>query len=267
MTGVGGHPAADVQERSDLNRQTGGEGALPPVLRSVPPLDPRLTAIADLVGSCGCVADIGCDHGRLGAWLLAGGRCRRAQLLDISGPSLAKARRLIAATGLSDRVDFAVGDGAMAMTGPADAVVIAGMGGSTIAKIVSEGQNRLKSARLILQPNVAAPELREALCACGYRIADERVVRDGRRNYVIICAERGKTDYSRKQTLVGPVLLERLPAELASYAAFRLRVARKALKGAERSGDAALTEPLRFEIETWEEVAECLRQRGISSNC
>lgn len=223
--------------------------------------------IADLVGRCGCCADIGCDHGRLGAFLLQTGRCERVQLLDISEPSLAKARRLVGMLDLNDRVDFGVGDGASAMTGPADVVVIAGMGGTTIAKIIGEGQERLGSARLVLQPNVAAPELRSALSRCGWRIADERVAQDGRRNYVVIVAERGKTDYSRKQTLVGPVLLERLPDELAPYAAFRLRVARKALKGAEASGNEVQAAPLREEIGIWEEVSACLRRSDRSSSC
>ncbi len=106
----------------------------------------------------------------------------------------------------------------------------------------------------------ALPELREALCACGYAITDERVVQDAGRNYVIIQAEPGKADYSQKQTVVGPVLLERMPPELLPYAQFRLRVAKKALSGAEASGDAAQIAPLAQEIEIWQEVLACLQR-------
>ena len=168
---------------------------------------------------------------------------------------------------LSDRADFGVGDGTAAMTGPADVVVIAGMGGTTIAGIVEADQNRLGPAKLILQPNVAAPELRASLARCGWRILDERIARDGRRNYVVVVAERGKTDYSLKQIIVGPVLLERMPAELSPYAAFRLRVARKALAGAQAGGDAAQRAVLEQEIGIWEEVSACLKRSGISSSC
>ena len=222
-------------------------------------LDPRLSMIARLVGSCECYADIGCDHGRLGAFLLKSGQCQRALLTDISEPSLQKARDLIALLGLSERVDFCVGDGALALTRLVDAVVIAGMGGSTIARIIREGGAHLKDARLVLQPNVAAPELRGALSACGYAICDERVVQDGRRSYVIIVAHRGVSSYSKKQLTVGPVLLERMPAELVPLARFRLRVAQKALKGASASGDAAQMRPLMDEIGIWEEVLSCLQ--------
>ena len=223
-------------------------------------LDPRLSMIARLVGRCESYADIGCDHGRLGAFMLQSGQCRRAVLTDISAPSLKKARALIGALGLSDRATFAVGDGAGALAEAVDTVVIAGMGGATIADIVREGRERFGQARLIMQPNVAAPQLRGALSECGYAITDERVAQDGRRNYVIIVAAPGVSDYSVKQRVVGPVLLERLPDELLPYARFRLRVAKKALSGAERSGDAAQIEPLAQEIAIWEEVLACLAQ-------
>lgn len=221
-------------------------------------LDPRLSMIARLVGPCECCADIGCDHGRLGAFMLQSGQCRRVVLTDISEPSLKKARRLIDALGLAGRAAFAVGDGARALEESVDAVVIAGMGGATIAEIVREGREALGGARLVLQPNVAAPQLRGALSECGYAIVDERVVQDGRRNYVIIAAEPGESAFTEKQRIVGPVLLERLPDELTPYARFRLRVAKKALAGAAESGDETQTAPLEAEISIWEEVLACL---------
>lgn len=266
MTAAATHPAPDARAGDHTTSWTGGEASLPPVSRRPIALDPRLSLIAELVGSCRCCADIGCDHGRLGAFLLQAGRCERVQLLEISEPSLQKARRLIGLMNLSDRVDFGVGDGAQAMTGPADVVVVAGMGGATIARILREGQARLASARLILQPNVAAAELRAALAECGWRITDERVAADGRRHYVVIVAVRGRAAYSPEQLLVGPVLLERMPPELMPYAAFRLRVAQKALRGAEAGGDEAQRTLLRREAEIWEEVGACLGRSERSSN-
>lgn len=223
-------------------------------------LDPRLSMIARLIGNCESYADIGCDHGRLGAFMLQSGQCRRAVLTDISEPSLRKARNLIGSLGLDDRASFAVGDGAQALTEPVEVAVIAGMGGATIADIVRAGKPRLGDARLVLQPNVAAPLLRQTLSECGYEIYEERVAQDGRRNYVIICARPGRASYGERELIVGPVLLKNLPVELEPYARFRLRVAKKALSGAEASGDAAQTGPLRREIDIWEEVLACLRR-------
>ena len=225
-------------------------------------LDPRLSMIASLVGRCRCCADIGCDHGRLGAFLLQSGQCEHMQLTDISEPSLKKARMLLYGLGLSDRADFCVGDGAQALSAPADVAVVAGMGGVTIADILREGRQKLGEARLVLQPNVAAPQLRGELSRLGYRITDERVAQDGRRNYVVIAAVPGRSDYGLKARVVGPVLLERMPEELEPYARFRLRVAKKALEGAATARDGSQTAPLEQEIEIWEEVCECLQRRN-----
>ena len=222
-------------------------------------LDPRLSMIASLVGRCECCADIGCDHGRLGAFLLQSGQCDRVLLTDISEPSLKKARRLIRDLGLSGRAEFAVGDGALALTTPVRAAVIAGMGGVTIAHILRGGCIPLGDARLVLQPNVAALQLRTALSECGYAITDERVALDGRRCYVVIEALPGiKTNYSPEERIVGPVLLRRMPGELEPYARFRLRVVQKALAGALTSGDEGQTEPLNIEKKIWEDVLKCL---------
>ena len=221
-------------------------------------LDPRLSRIAALVGICECCADIGSDHGRLGAFLLQSDQCRRVVLTDISAASLAKARKLIALMDLESRTDFCVGDGALAIDCPVDAAVIAGMGGESIASIVEESAGRLHGARLVLQPNVALASLRHRLNKSGWRIVDEDLVRDGRRIYPILVATEGEHPLNDLQAEAGPVLLERRPPLLADYTAFRLRVARKALSGAQQGGDEESIAELRREIAAWEEVEACL---------
>lgn len=216
-------------------------------------LDDRLSTIAALIGSCESVADIGADHGRLGAFLLQSGQARRVQFLDVSADSLLKARRLIGKLGLSDKALFSVGDGANAMLESADVCVIAGMGGQLIAQIVEAGQAQLGDARLIMQPNMAAPELRERLSKAGYRIARERIVRAANRLYVVMDAVRGESHYDPRQLLVGPCLLEHGSPLLAPYAQWRLRIAAKALLGAEQ-GDAPWKAALELERDTWEGI-------------
>ena len=136
--------------------------------------------------------------------------------------------------------------------------VIAGMGGETISGIIARGRRDLADARIVLQPNVAADDVRRTLCECGYAICDENIVRDGRRLYVIIAAEPGSMQLNDMQLAVGPVLMEKKPDTLFDYAEFRLRVARKALKGQESGGhDGA---QLRDEIALWEEVASWRKQ-------
>ena len=221
-------------------------------------LDPRLSMIAEMVGRCNACADIGCDHGRLGAFLLQHGWVERMVLADISDPSLDKARALIRLLGLEARTRFLVCDGADALDTPVDVAVIAGMGGTTIAGIVERGRARLGNARLILQANVAQPELRARLSAVGYALTDERIVRDGRRLYVLMEAHPGKSEYDFREKLVGPVLLKERPALLRDLAAFYIRVARKALAGAEAGNEEQTARQLRRELEIWEDMERCL---------
>ncbi|MBQ3424038.1 MAG: SAM-dependent methyltransferase [Clostridia bacterium] len=223
-------------------------------------LDPRLTTVARMVGHVAYCADVGCDHGRLGAWLIQTGMCQRVQMADISEASLQKARDLIGRLGLEEQVDFVVCDGVSGLKPPLETVVIAGMGGKTIADIVHRGRNMLGKARLVLAPNVAAAHLRRSLSEDGYRIVDECLVKDEGRWYAVISACSGESDYSVEQIEVGPVLLSRMPPELAGYGRFRLRVAQKAFYGAEQSGDETRLGPLRREIRIWEGVLKCLQQ-------
>ena len=56
-------------------------------------IDERLTAIATLIKG-GTVADVGCDHGKLGYYLVSTDRAERVIATDISAPSLQKAYEL-----------------------------------------------------------------------------------------------------------------------------------------------------------------------------
>ena len=114
-------------------------------------LDDRLNMLAALTPDCPVAADVGADHGFLGAWLLENRRCERVQFLDISAPSLEKARRLIEDMQLENRAVFSVGDGLEALVEPAQTIIIAGMGGQTVAGIIERGREKLHGARLIIQ--------------------------------------------------------------------------------------------------------------------
>ena len=218
-------------------------------------LDARLMGIAQMLGKCDCVADIGTDHGRLGAYLLQRDLCGRVQFLDVSSDSLDKARALIARMGLLERASFGVGDGAAAMTEDADGVVIAGMGGQLIAQIVERGIARLRGAKLVLQPNVAQRLLRQRLSQLGFMIEEERLVKAGRRYYIMMGAAAGEAQYTEQELIVGPKLLAERPALLKEYARRQLDITKGALAGA-MVGGAAWADELHAEVEAWEAIVD-----------
>ncbi len=221
-------------------------------------LDERLSMLAALTPACRTAADVGADHGFLGAWLLQNKRCERVQFLDISAPSLEKAKRLISDMSLNDRAVFSVGDGLDALMEPAQAVVIAGMGGPTIAGIIERGREKLRGTRIIMQPNVGVAELRRRTAEAGFRIVAESLARAGGRWYVGIAAEEGEVHYTDRELLAGPVLLRKRPKELEEYAVFRIRVLEKAYNGAVHGSKNQMTRALANELAQWKEIARCL---------
>jgi len=215
--------------------------------------DARLSLIIDMLPKADVIADIGADHGRLGAQLLLNDKCKKVWFSDISAPSLEKAKKLCARLHLLSRAEFFVGDGAQAFPHAPDAAVIAGMGGVTIAEIIKGAGEKLKHSRLILQPNVYIYELRKALVSCGYRIRDEKCVIAAKRKYILISAEPGHEAYTEFELMAGPVLLKEKSDAFMEYARFRERVIVKALKGIEKSENADGAS-LVSELSVWKEI-------------
>lgn len=158
-----------------------------------PELPPRLRATADWVPPGARMADIGTDHGLLPAWLLKNGLVRSAVASDIREGPLSAARRTAERFGVADRMEFFLCDGMSGLSpGQADAVVIAGMGGETIAAILGAAPWAKQGVLFVLQPMTKLPELRDWLAGNGYRILRERLVREDGLLYTVMLAEGGE---------------------------------------------------------------------------
>ena len=151
---------------------------------------PRLGAAADMLAGSRVTADIGCDHGRLLAVLLQRDAEARCIGVDVSAPSLEKARRLFEKTGLSDRAALRLGDGFSALSpGEADAAALLGMGGTLMARLLDACPVPFcGAARIVCQPMRTAADIRAWLYAHRCPILDDRVVREGGRLYQVFSA-------------------------------------------------------------------------------
>ena len=151
-------------------------------------MDKRLESIADLVRPGARVADVGTDHAYLPVALVGSGKCPSALACDVKAGPLQNARRAVEAAGLSDRIECRLGDG-LSVVGAdeADEVVIAGMGGETIAAILAacpwSGE---PGRRYLLQPMTHAEDLRRYLFENGFEIEREQTVAVGRHAYLIL---------------------------------------------------------------------------------
>ena len=153
--------------------------------------DERLKAVLALIGRCGTLADVGCDHGWLSAAAVLSGAADKALASDISPVSAGKAERLAKRLGIADRMTAVCADGLAPAAGlePPFSIAVCGMGGELIARILEEGRDTARKADIIvMQPMRGEAELREYLFRNGYGITDERVIRDGKLFYQIVAA-------------------------------------------------------------------------------
>ena len=146
-------------------------------------LGERLGAVLSLLKEGETLCDVGTDHGKLPVAALLSGKADKAVATDISAASLSKARLLAEKENVPLRC--VVGDGlAPVKEGEADVVVIAGMGGMEIVRI-------LKTApcvfpRYILLPHRDAPAVRAYLKENNARILSDVVVKEGGHFYFVI---------------------------------------------------------------------------------
>ena len=117
-------------------------------------LSNRLSALASLVSKGHRLADIGTDHGYIPIYLCQTGIIPSAIAMDIGKGPLQQATAHIKQQGLSSRIRTRLSDGLTALQpGEADTILIAGMGGGLVMKILSQGTHALTgSEELILQP-------------------------------------------------------------------------------------------------------------------
>lgn len=159
----------------------------------------RLTTLFGLVGSGETFADIGCDHGYLAQMVLKENKFEKVIISDISSKSLQKAIDLLKPYG--DRVTAIVSDGFENFTSLPDEVVIAGMGGEEIVKILSNAKSLPK--RLVLAPQKNTEKVRKFLVLFGYKILKDFTFKDKNKFYDAIVAQEGVDDYSEDEFLFG----------------------------------------------------------------
>ena len=151
------------------------------------PISDRLLSCCRFVKPGDRVADVGCDHGYLGIYLLKNNIASHVIASDINEGPLNAAVFNSEKYGVRDRIQFFLSDGVRNIPRDFDALVCAGMGGDTMISIL-EAAPWLKNNqyRLILQCQSKRPELRKYLGENGWWIREETVLKDGRFLYTVM---------------------------------------------------------------------------------
>jgi tRNA (adenine22-N1)-methyltransferase len=151
-------------------------------------LDGRLKLIVESIPQCSILADIGTDHAYIPIHAVRQGRCERAVAADLRKGPIRMAQANITRLGLQDVIETRLGDGLEPVgVGECDVIVIAGMGGPLIKRILSDSLEKAQKARkLLLQANNAVDALRRWLYQNGFEISSEKLAEDSGKLYCLI---------------------------------------------------------------------------------
>ena len=146
------------------------------------------------------VADIGCDHAYLPIYLVREGISPRVIACDINTGPVERAQENIEDVELTGRIEVRQGDGLSVVSrGEAESVVVAGMGGNLMIRILTEGADVPALVReIILEPQSEVGRVRHFLQDFGWRIISEDMVSEDGKFYPIIKAVPGTMNWDKE---------------------------------------------------------------------
>ena len=153
-------------------------------------LSKRMQMVADMVTKGSVLADIGCDHGFVSIYLVEQGICNRVIAMDVNEGPLLRAKEHIEERGLTEYIDIRLSDGMEKLAlGEADSILIAGMGGRLVIRILSDYIEKAKALKeVILQPQSELHLVRQFLTTQGFHILKENMVEENGKYYPSIKA-------------------------------------------------------------------------------
>lgn len=168
-------------------------------------LSQRLEAVANMVPKGARIADIGSDHAYLPVNLMLNQKITYAVAGEVAVGPKKNADSEVDKQGLSTKIKVRLADGLAAIEAEdnIDTVVIAGMGGILISKILANGG---KFDTLILQPNTDEQVVREWLEKNNYQIVAEDIVAEDNHTYEVIKAVPGEMQLTLIEKQFGPIL-------------------------------------------------------------
>lgn len=227
-------------------------------------------AIAGMVTNGNRLADVGCDHGYLSIYLVSEKRVPTAIAMDVRPGPLSRARENITRYGLADYIETRLSDGLEGLKpGEGDTLVIAGMGGPLMERILNDGAKvREGFQELILQPQSDLPHFRHFLSEIGWEIVQEEMIKEDGKFYPMMKAVRNKTGkkltYTEEEAWFGPLLLKERHPVLKEYLQREASIREKILENLSKAPSVSAKDRLAEVKEEMELIHTALkRYEGI----
>lgn len=183
-------------------------------------LSKRLKMNVALVPEQASVADIGCDHGYCSIYLANEKKCK-VIAMDVGRGPISIAERNIAGVGLEHEIQCRLSDGLDALQpGEADSVLVAGMGGMLICRILQKNPDVMEQINtIVVQPQSDYCAVRKMIETLGFHICEESFCIDAGKPYVAICAKRDEEiwTYTEAEYTYGRILPQKRDASYFSY--------------------------------------------------
>ena len=156
----------------------------------LPVLSRRLRTAAAYVRDHSVAADVGCDHGKLSAFLLKSGRADYVYATDIKEQPLEKAAALLSSGEFEGRYECVLTDGLKGLPGERITdVIISGLGDDVIEHVIIEAPWLKNSEKqMILVPSSRHEKVRSFLKREGFQIKGETAVFERKHCYTVINA-------------------------------------------------------------------------------
>ena len=185
-------------------------------------LSERMQMVADMISRGNVLADIGCDHGFVSIYLLEKGICPKVIAMDVNEGPLLRAKEHIDERGLTSYIDVRLSNGMeKLLLGEADSILIAGMGGRLVIKILTDSMEKAKQLKeIVLQPQSEIHLVRQFLRDCGFHILHEDMVKDNGKFYPamrVVWREEKPRILLEEELWYGPLLLKEKHPVLREY--------------------------------------------------
>ena len=241
---AGGEPPVFLY-RNEKRMNSSEKADTPVKQQKLPRLDARLSAALPFVRAGSLLCDVGTDHAYLPIYLTLTGKIRGAVATDINEGPIARADANIFSAGLAGKIRTLCTDGLHgAETDDPDDVLIFGMGGDLIVRIIREAPFLYAPGkRLILQPMTHAETVRAALARDGFRITGETLAKTDR-IYQIICADYDGVarTLTPAEAWLGPCNIARGGELFRDFVRHEIKVLSARARGKQSAGDPAEAE-------------------------
>lgn len=166
----------------------------------------RIEELTNYIAPYNVIADVGCDHGYLIKIAFDKGLIKKAYAIDNKTSPLENAKKNLNSY---NNVTFLLSDGLDDLPLDTEVIVIAGMGGALVTKILEKNFHKLETVkRIIIEANRNTELVRMFAINNGFKIVSEKIIEEEDIFYEIIVLEKGKMKLNPLEIKFGPVLLK-----------------------------------------------------------